>query len=78
MEGKHTIRQWRALKEMSVEGFADALGVSRQTAYRYERHPEQLNIMVASQIASLFGTNLEGIIYHASSFNENVDVKQDA
>lgn len=57
-----TIHVWRAKYRMTQQELADKVGVSRQTIIQLERNRYNPSLLLAHDIAEVFGVTIEQII----------------
>ena len=60
-----SLKEIRKEKGYTVEEMADKMGVTSRTYYNYERHPEDLTILKARNIAEHLGCSLADIFLPA-------------
>lgn len=60
---KHSLREWRRLKEMSQDDLAAAVGVSRTTIFNWEDHPEKMTVDKVERVARALDLSINDIIF---------------
>lgn len=55
------IHVWRATKRMTQQQLADKVGVSRQTIIQLERNRYNPSMLIAHDIAEVFGVTIEDL-----------------
>lgn len=60
---KHTLREWRRLKEVSQKELAGRLGVHPNTIINWEEHPEKITAEKAGLVAGALGVKIDDIIF---------------
>ena len=58
-----TMRQWRRLKELTIEDMAKACGVHPNTYAAWERSPERVKIGDAVKVAEILGVDIDAIFF---------------
>lgn len=75
-----SIHVYRAMKRMTQQELADKVGVSRQTIIQLERNRYNPSLLIAHDIADVFGVPIEQIFafkrLNESENIETVDVKE--
>ena len=69
---KHTLREWRHIKEVSQAELAKRLNVSSQTIYNREENPGNLTITKAVAVAQALGVSIDDVIFVPST-QQNVE-----
>ena len=54
-----TMRQWRLVKEMSIEAAAEACGVHPNTYAYWEKKPENVKVKDAVKVAQALGVSVK-------------------
>lgn len=65
-----SIHVWRAKSRMTQQELADRVGVSRQTIIQLERNRYNPSLLLAHDIAEVFGVTIEQVF----AFNANLKV----
>ena len=60
---KHTLREWRRLKEVSQKERAGRRGVHPNTIINWEVHPEKITAEKAGLVAGALGVKIDDIIF---------------
>lgn len=64
---KHTLREWRRLKEMSQKELADKVGVHVNTIIKWEEHPERMSVKHAYAASEALGVPFDDISFLPST-----------
>lgn len=64
-----TMRQWRLVKEMSIEAAAKACGVHPNTYAYWEKNPENVKVKDAVKVAQALGVSVDDIFFTATQQN---------
>lgn len=59
---KHTLREWRRIKELSQQELGDLVGVSKTTVVHWEEHPERMRVERVKQVALALEISIDDII----------------
>lgn len=67
-----TIREWRRLKEITLEQMAKDFEVTRQTVANWEDHPEALRVETVLKIAKYLDIDFSEIRFDALTDDKNL------
>ena len=60
---KHTLTEWRRLKNVSQDQLADAINVHRVTLAKWELGKHKMNITAAVKACDFLGISLDQVIF---------------
>ena len=58
-----TLKQWRRVKDLTIEEMAKACGVHPNTYAAWERNPDKVRIGDAVKVASILGVDVDAIFF---------------
>lgn len=76
MQGRRTLREWRALRKLDKQDMANVIGVHPSTYSKWEDRPEEIRIREAARIADALDCNVKDIIFFEANPNFKLDFNQ--
>ncbi len=67
MPDKLTVKEWRLIKQITMQRLADAIGVHVNTIRSYEKDPKHIPIDKAMAIAKFYGVDINDIAFSVRS-----------
>lgn len=64
-----TMRQWRLVKEISINDAAKACGVHPNTYAYWEQNPGSVKVKDAVKVAEALGVSVDDIFFHDGATN---------
>lgn len=62
-----TLRQWRLVKERTINDMADACGVHPNTYALWEKNPESVKVKDALKVAEVLGVPVDEIFFNQAA-----------
>lgn len=62
-----TLRQWRLVKELTIEDMAAACEVHPNTYAAWEKNPGKISVDMAVKIAHFLGTSVDAIFFNCDA-----------